>query len=84
MNTAEEVTTALSTDPIPPDALRAALEYLTDQALIDTGHGRRGQTWLADAVGVDPSTVRRWVSGASALTGASATAVRGVILGVVE
>ena len=72
---------ALEGSEIPAWALQSALDYLIEETIaIDTAHGRRGQTWLAEQVGVDPRTVRRWVSGETPLKGAAATAVRAVIL----
>ena len=67
---------SLRLDPIPSWAIQAALDELVDSGAIDTGSRNRGQTWLARAVDVDPSTVRRWVSGASACRGTSARVVR--------
>lgn len=39
-------------------------------------YGRGWQTRLAEALGVDPSTVRRWVSGAVPVPNAAASALR--------
>ena len=41
--------------------------------------GRFWQTRLAEALDVDPSTVRRWVSGVVQVPGPVAVAVRGMV-----
>lgn len=61
---------AIQRDPIPPWSMRAALERIDWT-----------QAELAKRVGVDPRTVRRWLAGSRACTGASATAVRLVLEG---
>ena len=67
---------ALEDDPIPPWALQAVLDHLVLEDAIPSGRGRRGQTWLARQLDVDPSTVRRWISGTSGLSGMRAQLVR--------
>ena len=66
---------ALEDDPIPAWALDYALTRVADA----DGIRGKGQTWLADQVGVDGSTVRRWVSGRHPLEGPTAKLVRVVI-----
>ena len=72
----------LELDPIPPWALREALEWIAAD-FIETAGNNGGQTWLAEQCDVSPRTVRRWVSGANALTGLSARVVRQEISDVI-
>ena len=73
---------ALKEQTIPPWALRSALERIAAD-FIETSTNNSGQTWLARKANVDPSTVRRWVAGSRALTGASARVVRQEIFDVI-
>lgn len=66
----------LNKDPIPPDALRTALEFVAESNDEITG---KGQSWLARQLDVNPRTVRRWLSGDLNVTGATAVAVRSVL-----
>lgn len=70
---------ALDEDPIPPWALKAALVHLVDSGAVEATTNNLGQTWLAEAAGVDPRTVRRWVSGERSLQKFAAEKVRSVI-----
>ena len=72
----------LELDPIPPWALREALEWIALD-FIETTTNNSGQTWLARKADVDPSTVRRWVAGSRTLTGLSARVVRQEIFDVI-
>lgn len=66
----------LEQDPIPGWALNAALTHLVDSGAIECGPTAKGQTWLAGRVEMNPSTVRRWVSGTTTLAGTTARVVR--------
>lgn len=66
-------------DPIPPEALKAALAHLVDKLGLP-GHNNRGQKWLAETIGVSVYTVHRWTSGKSRCMRFAADAVRKAIL----
>lgn len=70
-------TTGLDCEPVLPWALDYALRRIAYG--LNTGSNTTGQTWLAEQVGVNPRTVRRWVSGESPLSGPSAKLARMVI-----
>lgn len=71
--------TDLDQTPIPPEALRGALDELIDRGVIEKKTRNRGVTWLAERVDVSPRTVGRWLSGDRSLGGARAVAVRSVL-----
>lgn len=50
-----------------PDELRAAGQEL---------HGYGWQTWMAKEMGLDGSTIRRWVSGAVPIPGPAVAAIK--------
>lgn len=59
--------------------LRPPVVQVTKEELADAGrklYGRGWQTRLAEALDVDGSTVRRWVSGVIPVPGPAAAAVR--------
>lgn len=66
-------------DPIPPEALKAALAHLVDKLGLP-GPNNQGQKWLAETIGVSSYTVYRWTSGKNRCTRFAADAARAAIL----
>ena len=74
-----EMAKQLEQEPIPPEALQAALDHLIDLGVIPIAAGSRGQTWLAQKLNTRPRNVRRWLAGDSRLSGMRAEMVRMVL-----
>lgn len=68
-------------DPIPPEALQAALGRVVVKLGLP-GPNNRGQKWLADKIGVSEYTVHRWTSGKNRCQKFTADAVRSALLEV--
>lgn len=66
-------------EPIPPEALKAALAYLVELGVVDNpskGKPAKGMAWLARQLGVQANTVHAWLAGKNNLKGLSAKQVR--------
>ena len=74
-----EMAKQLEQEPIPPEALQAALDHLIDIGVIPKAAGSRGQTWLAKRLNTRPRNVRNWLAGDSRLSGMRAEMVRMVL-----